>query len=129
MSVVFLVRARSSAPIRSTPIESLSGLFASIGGAVARNLLWAVERVNARDGIALPGGTRMLQLGRYDSKVQNEKALSALGAVTDDGARVVMQGTCRPPLQPCSMPSTRTTIAAAFGTLASTRMQTCTSLP
>ena len=87
MSVVLPVRARSSAPV-----ERLSGLFASTGGTVARKLLWAGERVNARDGIALAGGARMLQLGRYDSKGQNEKALSAPGAAMNSGARIVMQG-------------------------------------
>jgi branched-chain amino acid transport system substrate-binding protein len=65
---------------------------------VFRNLLWAVERVNARGGIKLPGGSgalggaRLLQLDRYDSKGQNEEALSALRAAIDDGARVILQG-------------------------------------
>ncbi len=57
-----------------------------------RNLLWAVERVNARGGVKLPGGARLLQLDRYDSKGQNEEALSALRAAMDDGARIVLQG-------------------------------------
>ena len=34
----------------------------------------------------------MLQLDRYDSKGQNEEALSALRAAIDDGARIVLQG-------------------------------------
>ena len=33
-----------------------------------------------------------MALSRYDSKGQNEEALSALRAAIDDGARVVMQG-------------------------------------
>ena len=80
------------APIRLALIESMSGPFANTGEAVFRNLLWAVERVNARGGIRLPGGARMLQLDRYDSKGQNEEALSALRAAMDDGARIVLQG-------------------------------------
>ena len=59
------------APIRLALIESMSGPFANTGEAVFRNLLWAVERVNARGGVRLPGGARPLQLDRYDSKGQN----------------------------------------------------------
>ncbi|MDQ0027657.1 branched-chain amino acid transport system substrate-binding protein [Variovorax paradoxus] len=73
----------------------MSGPFANTGEAVFRNLLWAVERVNARGGVKLPGvpgGARPLQLDRYDSKGQNEEALSALRAAMDDGARIVLQG-------------------------------------
>jgi branched-chain amino acid transport system substrate-binding protein len=80
------------APIRLAMIESMSGPFANTGEAVFRNLLWAVERVNARGGVKLPGGARPLQLDRYDSKGQNEEALSALRAAMDDGARIVLQG-------------------------------------
>ncbi|MGJ7512037.1 branched-chain amino acid ABC transporter substrate-binding protein [Variovorax sp. GT1P44] len=82
----------SSSPIRLALIESMSGAFANTGEAVFRNLLWAVERVNARGGVKLPGGARFLQLDRYDSKGQNEEALSALRAAMDDGARIVLQG-------------------------------------
>jgi branched-chain amino acid transport system substrate-binding protein len=83
---------QQAAPIRLALIESMSGPFANTGEAVFRNLLWAVERVNARGGVKLPGGARYLQLDRYDSKGQNEEALSALRAAIDDGARVVLQG-------------------------------------
>ncbi|MCU4119546.1 branched-chain amino acid ABC transporter substrate-binding protein [Variovorax sp. N23] len=86
------VQAQSAAPIRLALIESMSGPFANTGEAVFRNILWAVERVNARGGVKLPGGARLLQLERYDSKGQNEEALSALRAAMDDGARVVLQG-------------------------------------
>jgi branched-chain amino acid transport system substrate-binding protein len=89
------VPAAPSARIRLALIESLSGPFANTGEAVFRNLLWAVERVNARGGVKLPGvpgGARPLQLDRYDSKGQNEEALSALRAAMDDGARIVLQG-------------------------------------
>ncbi|RZL62780.1 MAG: branched-chain amino acid ABC transporter substrate-binding protein [Variovorax sp.] len=90
--VLFPARAQPLAPIRLALVESMSGPFANTGEAVFRNLLWAVERVNARGGIPLPGGPRFLQLDRYDSKGQNEEALSALRAAMDDGARVVLQG-------------------------------------
>src|SRR5574343_1288327 len=82
-------------PIRLAMIEGLSGPFANAGEAVYRNLLWAVERVNARGGVKLPasaGGARPLVLERYDSKGQNEEALSALRAAIDDGAQVILQG-------------------------------------
>ena len=46
--------------IRVALIESLSGPFADTGEAVFRNLVWATERVNNRDGVKLPGGTRPL---------------------------------------------------------------------
>lgn len=82
----------SPVPIRLALIESMSGPFANTGEAVFRNLLWAVERVNARGGVPLPAGPRPLVLERYDSKGQNEEALSALRAAIDDGARIVLQG-------------------------------------
>lgn len=86
------LRAQPAQPIRLALIESMSGPFANTGEAVFRNLLWATERVNARGGVKLPGGARPLQLDRYDSKGQNEEALSALRAAIDDGARIVLQG-------------------------------------
>lgn len=81
-------------PIKIALIEGLSGPFANTGEAVFRNLLWAVERVNANGGVKLAGkssGTA-LQLERFDSKGQNEEALTALKAAIDHGARFVMQG-------------------------------------
>lgn len=81
------------APIRLAMIEVLSGPFANTGEAVYRNLLWAVERVNARGGVRLNQGSRRpLQLVRYDSKGQNEEALSLLRLAIDDGAQFVLQG-------------------------------------
>jgi len=86
------------APIKIALIESLSGAFANTGEAVFRNLIWAVERVNARGGVRLAGAagavgfSRALALVRYDSKGQNEEALSALKSAIDDGAQFVMQG-------------------------------------
>ena len=85
----------AGAPIRLAMIESFSGPFANTGEAVWRNLQLAVERVNARGGVRLPleaGGARPLLLLRYDSKGQNEEALSAMRAALDGGARVLLQG-------------------------------------
>ncbi len=83
------------APIKVALIESLSGPFANTGEAVFRNLVWATERVNTRGGVKLPaypGGARNLVIERYDSKGQNEEALSALRAAIDDGVTVIAQG-------------------------------------
>ena len=82
----------AQAPIKLALIESLSGVFANTGEAVWRNLLWAVERVNARGGVRTAAGPRPLALLRYDSKGQNEEALSALRSAIDDGASFVLQG-------------------------------------
>ena len=84
--------AAQPAPIKVALIESLSGPFANTGEAVFRNLVWATERVNARGGVKLPGGARNLLIERYDSKGQNEEALSALRAAIDDGVTVIAQG-------------------------------------
>ena len=73
------------APIRLAMIEALSGPNANAGEAVFRNLIWAVERVNARGGVKLA-------LERYDSKGQNEEALSVLRSAIDNGVRIVLQG-------------------------------------
>lgn len=79
-------------PVKLAMIEGLSGGNANGGEAVLRNLVWAVERVNERGGVKLPGGPRRLALERYDSKGQIEEALSLLRAAIDAGAQVVVQG-------------------------------------
>ena len=87
------VRAQgSTAPVRMALIEGLSGPFANAGEAVFRNLLWAVERVNRRGGVALRGGAQRLELLRFDSKGSTEEALSTLRAVIDQGIAYVLQG-------------------------------------
>ncbi len=87
-----LAQQPAAAPIRIAMIEGLSGPFANTGENVLRNLAWAVDRVNQRGGVKLPGGARPLALERYDNKGQTEEALSALRAAIDDGARIVVQG-------------------------------------
>lgn len=88
----------TGAPVKIAMIEGLSGPFGNTGEAVFRNLVWAVERVNARGGVTLveapgvPAGRHPLALARYDSKGQTEEALSALKSAIDDGARFIMQG-------------------------------------
>jgi len=79
-------------PVRIAMIEGLSGNFANAGEAVHRNLLLAVERVNARGGVRLPGGARPLELMRFDSKGNNEETLAMLKAALDKDVSVVMQG-------------------------------------
>lgn len=79
-------------PIRIGMIEGLSGPFANTGEAVYRNLVWATERVNARGGVKLPGGSRPLLIERFDSKGQTEEALSALRSAVDRDITVVTQG-------------------------------------
>ncbi len=95
--VVALAQAEG-APVKIAMIEGLSGPFGNTGEAVFRNLIWAVERVNARGGVTLTSaagvaaGKHPLALERYDSKGQTEEALSALKSAIDDGARFIMQG-------------------------------------
>ncbi|WP_313296622.1 branched-chain amino acid ABC transporter substrate-binding protein [Diaphorobacter sp.] len=80
-----LANARVDGVLKLALIESMSGPFANTGEAVLRNIAWAVERVNQR-------GVVKLELQRFDSKGQNEEALSALRAAIDAGARVILQG-------------------------------------
>jgi branched-chain amino acid transport system substrate-binding protein len=82
----------ANAPVRIAMIEGLSGSFANAGEAVHRNLLLAVERVNARGGVQLPGGARPLELLRFDSKGSTDETLSMLKAALDKQVSVVMQG-------------------------------------
>lgn len=86
------LRAQPAQPIRLGMIEGLSGPFANAGEAVARNLLFAVARVNARGGVHAAGGVRPLELRRYDSKGQVEEALLMLKRAADEGVRFILQG-------------------------------------
>lgn len=87
-------QAAAGEPIKLALVESLSGPFANTGEAVFRNMVMATERVNARGGVQMgaAGGARPLLVQRFDSKGQNEEALSALRAAIDGGARVILQG-------------------------------------
>ena len=83
---------QNAGTIKIAMIEGMSGGNANGGEAVFRNLAWAVERVNERGGVRLPGGARPLSLERYDSKGQIDEALSTLRSAIDDGARFIVQG-------------------------------------
>lgn len=87
-----LVTQAAPEPIRLAMVEGLSGPFANAGEAVHRNILWAVERVNERGGVQLPGGARKLELLRFDSKGSTEEALSTLRGALDQRIGYVLQG-------------------------------------
>src|SRR5689334_6306271 len=84
--------ASAAEPISIAMIEGLSGSLGNGGEAAYRNLVIAVERINARGGVKLPDGARPLRLQRYDSKGNNEEALAMLKAAIDGGASFVAQG-------------------------------------
>lgn len=87
-----LAWGQAPAPLKLSMVEGLSGPTANAGEAVYRNLNWAVERVNARGGVKLGADKVPLVLERFDSKGQNEEALSALRSAIDNGARIILQG-------------------------------------
>ena len=77
LSLPVLALAQPTQPaVKIALIEAMSGPFANTGEAVYRNLLWAVERVNAGGGVKLADKTvgSPLQLDRFDSKGQTEEA-------------------------------------------------------
>ena len=79
-------------PIKIAMIETLSGPFANTGEAVARNLIWGLERINSRGGVKLAASRRLLSLERFDNKGQIEESLSALRSAIDEGAQFIVQG-------------------------------------
>jgi branched-chain amino acid transport system substrate-binding protein len=82
----------TATPLRIALIEGLSGPFANAGEAVFRNLLWAAERVNERGGVNVGGGSRRLEIVRFDSEGNTEKALSLLRSAIDQGIGFIAQG-------------------------------------
>ncbi len=72
-------------------IEGLSGPFANAGEAVERNIVFAIERVNAR-APSVAGRQLVLELASIDSRGEVEGALQAMQAAADRGIRVVLQG-------------------------------------
>lgn len=92
-SLGYSAASAAADPIRLAVIEAFSGPMANTGEAVWRNLLFAVEQVNARGGVKLADGQRRtLELQRFDSKGQVEEALAMLKAVGDKKISYVMQG-------------------------------------
>jgi branched-chain amino acid transport system substrate-binding protein len=81
-----------AAPLRIALIEGLSGPFANAGEAVFRNLLWATERINRRGGVRVGALQRKLEIVRFDSEGNTEKALSLLRGATDAGIGFIAQG-------------------------------------
>ena len=79
-------------PIRIAMIEGMSGAFANAGEAVARNIRFAVERVNAAGGVRLPSGARPLELIILDSKGQTDEALLQLKTASEKQVLAVLQG-------------------------------------
>ena len=92
LSVLLTQPAHGAEPIRLAMVEAFSGPFANTGEAVARNLLFAIERINARGGVKLAGGARLLQLETFDSKGQVEEALTMFRRATDARIPFVLQG-------------------------------------
>ena len=92
---------RRAAPNRCASRSSRTfGSFGNAGEAVYRNLS-AVERINARGGVRLPGGARPLEALRFDRREKNEERLRD----AEVGARhlaFVMQGNVPRP-RPCSL--------------------------
>jgi branched-chain amino acid transport system substrate-binding protein len=82
----------SPAPLRIALIEGLTGPFANAGEAVFRNLLWATERINERGGVRVGSTQRRLEIVRFDSEGNTEKALSLLRAAIDQGIGFIAQG-------------------------------------
>jgi branched-chain amino acid transport system substrate-binding protein len=82
----------AAAPLRIALIEGLSGPFANAGEAVFRNLLWGTERVNERGGVKVGGASRRLEIVRFDSEGNTEKALGLLRSATDQGIGFIAQG-------------------------------------
>lgn len=86
-------RARAvAAPIQLAMDEGLSGPFANGGEAVYRNLLLAVDRINERGGVRLPGGARPFELLRLDSQGSVDGTLAMLKSALDRRVQFVMQG-------------------------------------
>ena len=91
-AIALPAQAAPPEPVRIALVEAFSGSFANAGDAVFRNFVWAVERVNQRGGVQLPGGARPLELVRYDSKGTSEEALAMLRSALDRRIGFVLQG-------------------------------------
>lgn len=79
-------------PIRIGMVEALSGPFANAGESVVRNLRYAIEAVNARGGVKLPGGARPLALEMFDNKQSVEESLIGLRHFADAKVQFIVQG-------------------------------------
>jgi branched-chain amino acid transport system substrate-binding protein len=86
------VAAETARPISIGMIDGLSGPFANAGESVVRNLRYAIEQVNARGGVKLPGGARPLALELYDNKQSVEESLIGLRHYVDGKVPFIVQG-------------------------------------
>jgi branched-chain amino acid transport system substrate-binding protein len=84
--------AQAAEPIRIGMIDGLSGPFANAGQAVARNLQFAIEKVNAGGGIKLADGSHPLALVTYDNKQGVEESLLGLRHFADQRVGFIVQG-------------------------------------
>ena len=91
-AIMPLASAHAAEPIKLGMIEGLSGSFANAGNAVTRNIQLAIENVNARGGVKLPGGARPLALTTYDNKQGVEESLIGLRQMIDLRIGFVLQG-------------------------------------
>ncbi|MDB5796534.1 MAG: branched-chain amino acid transporter substrate-binding protein [Paucimonas sp.] len=80
------------APIRLGLVEGLSGPFANAGEAVVRNLRYAIDDINSRGGVRLPGGARQLALETFDNKQSIEESLVGFRRMADAGVPFILQG-------------------------------------
>ena len=97
--ILFLAAAVApaiAAPERETVpiafIEGLSGPFANVGESFYRNLIFAIESVNRRGGVQLPGGARPLELQRFDGKNRPENSVAALQSALEQGITLMANG-------------------------------------
>lgn len=79
-------------PITIGMIEGMSGTFANDGAAVVRNLEFAIEQVNARGGVKLPGARRKLALSIFDHKQNPDESLAHFKHLTERHIPFLVQG-------------------------------------
>lgn len=84
--------ANQREPIMIGMIDGMSGAFANAGEAVARNLQFAIDKVNSRGGVKLPDGRHMLALSVFDNKQSVDESMVELKQLTDKRIRFVVQG-------------------------------------
>ena len=107
-------------PIKMAMIEGLSGPFANTGEAVFRNLIWAVERVNARGGVKLPALSITVEsLGEtlVESGVWAQPTRATPSSKSSSSSRARQPARCQPDCLPgacrCSAPPRRSRRARA----------------
>ena len=87
-AALFATAAHAQETYKIAYIDPLSGPFANVGELMLAHVQYAVDDVNAKDGVK---GTR-LQLLQFDSKLSAQESQSALQAAIDQGARAIVTG-------------------------------------